>query len=151
MRTFEKLYPFISGVTAAAIGGYLLLVLDYDIVGDTPRLLSSLLSFSGVIVGFLSTSLAILFALSDRPYLKAVVRSGAFERLINFIGWSIAHWVSLTILCLFTLYLHEYVAPTTLSYLFLACIFFLSTGFFSFERAIRLIIKLLRKQVQEEK
>jgi len=84
---FERVYPYLLGVIAAVIwfrGG-----------GEFPAgdsLLSATLTVSGVFVGFLATSKAILMSMSS-PIINELKRSGYIDELVSYIGQAI--WVNL--------------------------------------------------------
>lgn len=84
---FEKLYPYIFGVIASTL--WYELALKFP---SSDSVLSSTLTVSGVFVGFLSTSKAILMSMSS-PILEDLKSSGYIEELVSYIGQAI--WVNL--------------------------------------------------------
>lgn len=84
---FEKLYPYIFGLTASALW--------YQLAPEFPSsdsILSSTLTVSGIFVGFLATSKAILMSMSS-PLLDDLKSSGYISELVSYIGQAI--WVNL--------------------------------------------------------
>jgi len=84
---FEKLYPYLYGVIAS--------ILWYELALKFPSadsILSSTLTVSGIFVGFLATSKAILMSMSS-PILDDLKSSGYIEELVSYIGQAI--WVNL--------------------------------------------------------
>ena len=125
---------------------------DYTVHGTSlgtniSSVLTSVAAISGTIVGFLSTALSILFVLSDRPYLKAISRSGALDELISYIVKSIYHWVVLAIFSIIGLLSRGTISPSLFDLILFASSGLLITALLSFHRAVSLISSLLRKQV----
>lgn len=84
---FEKVYPYLLGLIASAIW--------FRLEGTFPTgdsLLSATLTVSGIFVGFLATSKAILISMSS-PIIDELKRSGYIEELVSYIGQAI--WVNL--------------------------------------------------------
>lgn len=84
---FEKAYPYLFGILASVIW--------LQLKGAFPKgdsLLSSTLTVSGIFVGFLATSKAILMSMSS-PIIEDLKRSGYIEELVSYIGQAI--WVNL--------------------------------------------------------
>lgn len=84
---FEKLYPYLFGAIAAAIW--------WQANGAFPKgesLLSATLTVSGIFVGFLATSKAILMSMSS-PIINDLKQSGYINELVSYIGEAI--WVNL--------------------------------------------------------
>lgn len=84
---FEKIYPYLLGLIAS--------VLWLHMQGTFPTgdsLLSATLTVSGIFVGFLATSKAILMSMSS-PIIEELKRSGYIEELVSYIGQAI--WINL--------------------------------------------------------
>jgi len=84
---FEKIYPYLLGLIAS--------VLWLRMQGTFPTddsLLSATLTVSGIFVGFLATSKAILMSMSS-PIIEELKRSGYIEELVSYIGQAI--WINL--------------------------------------------------------
>lgn len=84
---FEKIYPYLLGLIASVLW---LRVRGTFPTGDS--LLSATLTVSGIFVGFLATSKAILMSMSS-PIIEELKRSGYIEELVSYIGQAI--WVNL--------------------------------------------------------
>lgn len=88
MRLFiEKISPFLLGFLAG-LAAYLVDIQFPD--GDA--ILSSTLTVSGIFVGFMATSKAILMSMSS-PIIESLKSSGYMADLINYIGSAI--WINL--------------------------------------------------------
>ncbi|MFC7433923.1 hypothetical protein ACFQNJ_05300 [Hydrogenophaga bisanensis] len=84
---FEKIYPYLFGLIAAAFW------FQAEAVFPTGEsLLSATLTVSGIFVGFLATSKSILISMSS-PIIDQLKRSGYIEELVSYIGQAI--WVNL--------------------------------------------------------
>lgn len=84
---FEKIYPFLFGIIAAVIW--------LEMGGVFPKadpILSSTLTVSGILVGFLATSKAILMSMNSSIILE-LKKSGYIHELVNYIGQAI--WLNL--------------------------------------------------------
>ncbi|MBD3648872.1 MAG: hypothetical protein HUJ31_15805 [Pseudomonadales bacterium] len=88
MLWFEKAYPYVLG----AIGTLVLWESGVDLP-DKEALLSATLGVSGIFVGFLATSKAILISLKS-PIKDDLKQSNYIENLVSYIGEAI--WVNLT-------------------------------------------------------
>lgn len=84
---FEKFYPYLFGLIAAAFW-----LMAETIFPTGESLLSATLTVSGIFVGFLATSKAILISMSS-PIIDEIKRSGYIEELVSYIGQAI--WVNL--------------------------------------------------------
>ena len=84
---FEKIYPYLLGLIASVLW---LRVRGTFPTGDS--LLSATLTVSGIFVGFLATSKAILMSMSS-PIIEELKRSGYIEELVSYIGQAI--WINL--------------------------------------------------------
>jgi hypothetical protein len=151
-KTLESSYPIVLGVTVGLCLIGVVLFTDYSVEGtglekNITNVLTSIAAVSGTIVGFLSTALSILFVLSDRPYLKAVSRSGALDELITYIVRSILQWVLLALSSLTGTLFYGVMSTVSFDVLLSITSGLLVTALLSFYRAISLITALLRKQV----
>ncbi len=84
---FEKIYPYLLGLIASVLW---LRMRGTFPTGDS--LLSATLTVSGIFVGFLATSKAILMSMSS-PIIEELKRSGYIEELVSYIGQAI--WINL--------------------------------------------------------
>lgn len=84
---FEKIYPYLFGLIAAAFWFRAETVFP---TGES--LLSATLTVSGIFVGFLATSKSILISMSS-PIIDELKKSGYIEELVSYIGQAI--WVNL--------------------------------------------------------
>lgn len=151
-KTLEASYPIVLGITVGLCLIGVVLFTDYSVEGtglekNITNVLTSVAAVSGTIVGFLSTALSILFVLSDRPYLKAVSRSGALDELITYIVRSILQWVLLALSSLTGTLFYGVMSTVSFDVLLSVTGGLLVTALLSFYRAISLITALLRKQV----
>jgi len=84
---FEKIYPYLFGILAAIFW-----IENGCAFPKTDSILSSTLSVSGIFVGFLATSKAILMSMNS-PLISELKRSGYIHELVAYIGQSI--WLNL--------------------------------------------------------
>ena len=84
---FEKLYPYLHGVIYAAL--WASLPLEFP---DNDALSASMLSVSGIFVGFLATSKAILISTSSEVIID-LKKSGYIDEVVSYIGQAI--WINL--------------------------------------------------------
>jgi len=85
---FEKLYPFLFGVIAAVLWW------ESDVAFPAAdAIISSTLSVSGIFVGFLATSKAILISMNS-PLVSDLKKSGYIHELVSYIGQAI--WLNLS-------------------------------------------------------
>lgn len=84
---FERIYPYLLGLIASVL--WLRLQGTFP-TGDS--LLSATLTVSGIFVGFLATSKAILISMSS-PIIEELKRSGYIDDLVSYISQAI--WVNL--------------------------------------------------------
>lgn len=89
---FEKIYPYIFGILASLLWSQLQLSFP-----TSESILSSTLTVSGIFVGFLATSKAILMSMSS-PIIEELKNSGYIAELVSYIGQAI--WVNLFFCCL---------------------------------------------------
>lgn len=85
---FEKTFPYIFAVLAAVIWTQMNLSFP-----TSDSILSSTLTVSGIFVGFLATSKAILMSMSS-PIINELKDSGYIEELVSYIAQAI--WVNLS-------------------------------------------------------
>ena len=84
---FEKLYPYLFGIVAT-----LLWLIANPMFPKSDSILSSTLTVSGIFVGFLATSKAILMSMNS-PIIAELKESGYIQELVSYIGQAI--WVNL--------------------------------------------------------
>ena len=84
---FEKYYPYLFGVVAWVLWKQLNLMFP-----TSDSILSSTLTVSGIFVGFLSTSKAILVSMNSQ-IINELKSSGYIEELVSYIGQAI--WINL--------------------------------------------------------
>jgi len=91
---FEKVYPYLIALLAANLWR-----LSDIVFPDDNSLLSSTLSVSGIFVGFLATSKAILLSM-DSPVIIRLKDSGYIQELVSYLGQAI--WLNLAF-CVFNI------------------------------------------------
>jgi len=84
---FEKSYPYFFGLLASIFW----LIFSPEFPG-TDSILSSTLTVSGIFVGFLATSKAILMSMSS-PIIGELKKTGYIHELVSYIGQAI--WINL--------------------------------------------------------
>lgn len=84
---FERTYPYLFGILAAIIW-----IENGCSFPKADSILSSTLSVSGILVGFLATSKAILMSMNS-PLISELKKSGYIHELVEYIGHSI--WLNL--------------------------------------------------------
>jgi hypothetical protein len=84
---FEKIYPYVLGVVASVLWFRLNLTFPTN-----DSILSSTLTVSGIFVGFLATSKAILMTMTS-TIIDSLKRSGYISELVSYIGQAI--WINL--------------------------------------------------------
>jgi len=103
---FEKIYPYFFGIIAAVIWLELGCVFP-----KADAILSSTLTVSGILVGFLATSKAILMSMNS-PIILELKKSGYIHELVNYIGHAI--WLNL-LFCTINV-IGYFITQTSLSY-----------------------------------
>lgn len=92
-RILEQLFPWIGALVAP-----LLYFCFWGFLGIAPKadgiakLTSGVLSLSGILVGFLATTNALMFALPDRPTLKRAKQLKAFSGLVDYLFFDLSVW-----------------------------------------------------------
>lgn len=153
--TFKTIETHAPWLTGGLVGLILLGVIlsdkakitDPQLIKNSGRLFSGVASVSGVIVGFLSTSLSLLFAISDRGYMRVLARSGAVSDLVSYLGWSIAHWLLLTFVCLAGSFVYDTISILKINLWGAFSISVAVMSIASFIRATRLVMSLLHKNM----
>lgn len=77
----EKYYPFFCGILSFAVSFYFLKKYDTSLEVIN-KLLPSILSLCGVLIGFMSATEALLFAISEQPLVKKMRKIGGYQRTI---------------------------------------------------------------------
>ena len=83
----EKLYPYFFGLLASIFW-----LIFSPVFPNTDSILSSTLTVSGIFVGFLATSKAILMSMSSQ-IIGELKRTGYIHELVSYIGQAI--WINL--------------------------------------------------------
>jgi hypothetical protein len=93
-RKFERYFPFILALIAPVayfgIWRFFSHAPSRDGIG---KLTAGILSLSGILVGFLATAEALLYALPDRRAIKFLREAGALSDLINYLFTDIMLWL----------------------------------------------------------
>ncbi len=84
---FEKIYPYVFGILASVI--WMQIGIGFP---TSDSILSSTLTVSGIFVGFLATSKAILMSMSS-SIIDDLKDSGYIQELVSYIGQAI--WINL--------------------------------------------------------
>src|ERR1044072_859369 len=91
-RFWERIYPCVAGIAAAAIYLTVPKLRDYVFPDTLPNLLSALVSVGGIAVGFLATAKSIMISVDDRPIVKRMKEVKIYQRVMSYlraaIRWS---------------------------------------------------------------
>lgn len=91
-RFFERMYPFIGGIAAAAVYLYFPALRKHIFPDTIPNLLTAIVSVGGIAVGFLAAAKAILISVDDRPIIKRMKEAKVYSRVMGYlraaIRWS---------------------------------------------------------------
>jgi hypothetical protein len=92
-RRQENAFPWVAATAAPVIyfGAWKLLSLVPSQAG-IDKLVSGVLSLSGILVGFLATTNALMFAVPDRRALKLLKQLGAFSGIARHLFFDIQIW-----------------------------------------------------------
>lgn len=130
---FEKLYPYII----ATIATYLWYELGISLP-SSDSILSSTLTVSGIFVGFLATSKAILLSM-DSSIIQDLKNSGYINDLVSYIGQAI--WLNLAF-CVLTV-VGYFIDQTCISYS-LSWIALVTCSLVSFIRVTDIMLKIFK-------
>lgn len=97
-REWERRYPYIGGLAGPGVA---VLVVSGGGYNATSEQLSAALvgagTLGGVMVGFLATALAILFALPDRSAVQYLAKMGGLQNIIAYLSEAIYGWLAVTL------------------------------------------------------
>jgi hypothetical protein len=141
----EDLYPWVLGVSGPVIlFAYERLCVHSLEPSAITQLLSGALTIEGVIVGFVATILAILFALPGGAATEAIKATKHFARLVGFAQQTI--YVSLVVTCsaLTLLVVQSPQTPQWFHWALLAWVYLLAAALLTFQRLVAIIVVMLK-------
>lgn len=130
---FEKFYPYLISI----IAGFLWWESNF-VFPTTDSIISSTLSVSGIFVGFLATSKAILISMNS-PLIANLKSSGYINELVSYIGQAI--WLNLAF-C--TLNVIGYFSDQTAEWYSILWIVTAVAALFSFIRVTDIMLKIFK-------
>lgn len=145
-RFWERWYPLLSSMVLTFFFLLLFRRLNLTIPESTKDLLTAATTLSGIVVGFLAATQAILFSIDNSLVIKNLRQAGVYSRLVNYLMDAI-HWsLALAIISSVGLFLDLKNPQTWYLYPFLLWVFLSITTGLSCYRVIRLFNRILHSR-----
>jgi hypothetical protein len=147
MRKFwERWYPLLFSMLLTLSTFLLFRRLNLSIPDSTKDLLTAATTLSGIIVGFLAATQAILFSIDNSKIIENLRQAGVYSRLINYLMDAI-HWsLALAVISSVGLFLDLSNPQSWYLYPFFLWVFFSITTGLSCYRVIRLFNRILHSR-----
>lgn len=140
---WERWYPLVLSTVFTIGTGLLFIRLDLDIPKTIKDLLTAATTLSGIVIGFLAATQAILFSIENSQVILHLKQGGMYRKLINYLMDAI-HWsLLLAIISSIGLFLDLTTPKPWYIYPFFVWSFCSAAAALSCYRVIRLFNKIL--------
>lgn len=151
MRNVEKYGPFLLALLAPAAYFFFWRQTNHAPSGSgLSALTEGVLNISGILIGFLATAKALLFAVPDRRAIRFIKQSGAFAGLTDYLFLDIIVWLVTAISALVLVFAGEEMVLGARRVLMGFWVYLPAAGLFAFWRSMYLFAKFLRLSAQVE-
>lgn len=144
-KFWERFGPFI--VAAAAPAAYFGLAERFEFspsAENLEKLVEGVLNLAGILVGFLATSKALLFAVPDRKSIRLLKEMGAFSLLVGYLFSDILIWLAVAISALTLIFVQGAMELETLRQIVGYWLYLPGVGVMGFCRSMYLFFRFLR-------
>lgn len=146
MRFLERAYPYILAIISGII--FYLLNIRIDQISNFDNILSSTVTFSSIIIAFLSTMVSIFISLIDSKIMKRINAEDGDGLLTSYIAESVIGGLSLVVYSMVLFMFLNYSGKLS-NYLFCVYVILLVFLILSSYRILKLTLNILRNVLKE--
>lgn len=142
---WEKNQPWVGAIVVTAATAYYLR--GHSIPGNFPAVLNACLNTSGILAGFIGTTLTILLSIKSTRVYKQMVKNGYGKDIVGYVLWAFYGVIGLALISGIGMFwgdfktAHPFHAPY-----FMAWIWFLTFAGLAFFRLVKILAILLQAE-----
>lgn len=149
--TAEKHGPYLLALVAPAVYFVAVWKFSFAPTGESlEKLFGGTLDLASILVGFLSTSKALLFAVPDRRAIRFLKEAGAFAGLVGYLFGDIVVWLVTALSALALVFLQDQFSLPSLRVFAGLWIYLPAAGALAFTRSMFLFSTFLKRSATED-